>query len=81
MIQSKYLTTQLDWDERIRIMEGNLNGCYYDYLYFNIVLNMIDSRDNADYDKEKLFIHMLSAYKHGAFETVRKSIDELKGMI
>lgn len=78
MVKSKYLTHPYDWDERIRVMEANLVDGYYNFLYFNIVINLIDAKDNADYDREKILGSMLNAFNHGALATVTKLIKELK---
>ncbi len=77
-MKSKYLTHEIDWNERIRVMEENLNDGYYDYLYFGISLNMLDARDNADYDREQIMQRMLNAYKKKNENTMRKCLAELK---
>ena len=81
MVNSKYLTHPVDWEERILTMESNLQNGYFDFLYFEIALNMIDARDNADYDKEYVLKKMLAAYKRNAFNTIQSLIDKLKEMI
>ena len=80
MVTSKYLTVQQDWDERIRVMEKNLRDEHYDFLYFNIVLNLVDAQDNADYDREKVLKKALAAFKRNAFEMVGTYINKLKGI-
>ena len=81
MVKSKYTTNPQDWEERIRVMEDNLENCYYDYLYFGIVLNLFDAQDNADYDKEKVLVAMLSCYKRGNIGALKKKLNELKELI
>ena len=78
MVKSKYLTNPTDWDERIRVMEANLSDGFYNFLYFNIVVNMIDAQDNADYDRELILKKMLVAFSRGAFKSLEKLIKELK---
>ena len=73
MVTSKYLTNPQDWEERVRVMEGNLLNCYYDYLYFGIVLNLFDAQDNADYDKEKVLLSMLACYNRGNIGALKKN--------
>lgn len=65
MVKSNYLTHPQTWDERIRVMRSNYDNNFYDFLYFNISLNLIDARDNADYDREKILSDMLTAFKRG----------------
>ena len=81
MVTSKYLTNPQDWEERVRVMEDNLLNCYYDYLYFGIVLNLFDAQDNADYDKEKVLLSMLSYYNRGNIGALKKKLNELKDLI
>lgn len=80
MIKSKYLTNPQTWEERIAVMESNLQNGYYDYLYFNIVLNLNDARDNADYDKEKMFKRILEAFKANDFMAVGNFIGRMKAL-
>ena len=80
MVRSKYLTSEQDWNERIRVLESDLVNDHYDFLYFKIVLNMIDAGDNADYDREKIFKQMLTAYNRGAFNSIANLIKKLKGL-
>lgn len=79
-MKSKYLSHPLEWYERIRVMEENLNNGYYSFLYFNISLNLIDARDSADYDKEKLLKSMLDAYKRGNERAMKMYIGQMKSM-
>lgn len=79
MVKSNYTTIPQEWDERLRVMESNYVNNYRDYLYFNIVLNMLDARDNADYDKEQVLKKMLAAYKRGL--DVYPFIKELQGLV
>lgn len=81
MVNSKYLTHPMDWDERIRVLEDNLSNCYYDFVYFNISLNLIDAIDNADYDKEQVLRKMLDAYKRRAFKSIQTQINKLKELV
>ena len=81
MVTSKYLTNPQDWEERVRVMEDNLLNCYYDYLYFGIVLNLFDAQDNADYDKEKVLLSMLACYNRGNIGALKKKLNELKDLI
>ena len=79
MVKSNYLTHPQTWDERIRVMRSNYDNGFYDFLYFNIVINMLDARDNADYDKEQVLKRMLSAFKKGS--DVYPYIKELQGLV
>ena len=79
MVKSNYTTNPQEWEERLRVMESNYVNHYYDYLNFNIVLNMLDARDNADYDKEQVLKTMLGAYKRGA--DVYPFIKELQSLL
>ena len=81
MVKSKYLTNQLDWDERIRAMEEDLSNKHYNFLYFKIALNLNDARDSADYDKEQVLIKMLTAFKKGAYKSVYTLIGVLKSLL
>ena len=81
MVKSKYLTIQQNWDERVSVMESNLQNGYYDYLYFNIALNLIDARDNADYDKEKVLGAMMCAFQNNEFGRIEILIERLRNLI
>ena len=81
MVTSKFLTNQMDWPDRIAVMQSNLDDECYSYLYFNIVLNMLDAKDNADYDKENILESMLIAFKRGAMGSVQNHIYKLKELI
>ena len=81
MVSSKYLSNPMDWDERIRVMEENLKDNYFNFLYFNIIVNMFDARDNADYDKEKILLNMLAAFNRGSFAGVGSLIGQLKELV
>lgn len=80
MVKSKYLTVQLDWDERIRCMESDLENGFFDFLYFKIAVNMIDARDNADYDRETLLVKMMESFKENDFEHIHNLIQRLKNI-
>ena len=61
---SKYLTHQMDWAERVRVMKDDLFHREFDYLYFKICLNLNDARDNADYDRENILKKLLEARRY-----------------
>lgn len=81
MVKSNYLTHPMEWEERIRVMEENLNNGFYDFLYFNISLNIIDAQDNADYDREMILGRMLACYKRGAINSIQGYINKLREML
>lgn len=80
MVVSKYLTIQQEWFDRINAMQCDLSNGDYDWLYFKIVLNLNDARDNADFDREQIFKSMLAAYKRKAWKQVDIFLNKLRGM-
>ena len=79
-LKSRYCTIPQTWDDRIAAMRKDLEIHEFDYLYFKVVMNMNDAKDNADYDRYSLFQRMLRwvAMKHvPAIESLLEQLEKL----
>lgn len=74
---SNYTTAPTDWEERKRVMLGDLADSYYDYLYFKIVLSLNDARDNNDYERHELLLKILKNFKDKNYPRLYNLIAQL----